>query len=201
MAEQLGGNDPIEAKWTKARQLIAASSFSEAEKLLAEVVAARPEFGLAWQEFGYTLYKRKAYPEALEAFQKRLNLEPDDAIANYSLAVALRSVGRHDEGRLYLDRAITIKPDYRDALTLRQQMATPSSSMPLSATKLSSASPQVSVGPDMLSKELQQGKVEPGQVLFDGKPMLRAALVPSLLLGIGLILFYFAFMLMTGAFR
>lgn len=201
VAEQRGNSTLIDAKWTKARQLISAGSFREAESLLTEVVAAQPHFGRAWQELGSALHRRKAYPEALEAFQKRINLEPNDAIANYSLAVALMSVGRNDEARLYLDRAISIKPDFREAQARRRQMTPPPSSLSLNQTGANSSKPQDSGGIEMLSKELQQGKVESGRLIFEGRPMLRSALVPSLLVGMALSAFYFVLMLTTGAFR
>jgi tetratricopeptide (TPR) repeat protein len=202
VASQQGVGDKVETQWALAKRMIAAGSFAKAEPLLVAIVAARPTFGRGWHELGNARYRRKAYLEALEAFQKRLNLEPGDAIANYSLAVALIAVGRSDEGRLYLDRAITINPDFREALEKRRRLAGPQNSPPADLASPSVVPRGQSAGaPDTLSKELQQGRVDPGKVLFEGKPMLRIAVVFPLLLAILLLVFYYVLMLMTGAFR
>jgi len=169
----------------EAKKLVASQSYAEAEKLLSEIVSEVPAHGLAWQELGNTYYKRKDFSKAVEAYQRRYGLEPDHPAVNYSLGISLTELGRADEARMFLKRAVEIKPDFTKAiqrLELLGNKQTQITSQPNPAIGNQAQKPQKEhdrplqsseVTPPMFSKDLQQGEITPGRLLFDGRQRKR----------------------------
>ena len=87
--------------------------YAEAESHTRALLKQYPEFGFGWKLLGGTLQMQGK--DALPAFQKAVDLMPDDAEAHYNLGVVLKSAGRLDEAAASYRRAIEIKPDYAEA--------------------------------------------------------------------------------------
>jgi len=64
---------------------------------------------------GVDLYQREEYELALEAFDKAIELKPDDADVWSNKGVTLGKLGRYDEALKAHDKAIELKPDLAEA--------------------------------------------------------------------------------------
>jgi cytochrome c-type biogenesis protein CcmH/NrfG len=80
-----------------ARKLVAAGEQAEAAQLLQTIAVANPDNGRIWHELGTVLFNTAAYDKAVQAYSRRLTLDPQNAMANYSLGAALVRLGRAGE--------------------------------------------------------------------------------------------------------
>ena len=59
---------------------------------------------------------RRGEPErALEAFEKTLETEPNDAVSHYNVGMVLLELGKREEAEEHVRRATELDPDYRNA--------------------------------------------------------------------------------------
>jgi tetratricopeptide (TPR) repeat protein len=63
---------------------------------------------------GFDLFHKKQYELALRAFEKEIELKPDNANAWSNKGGVLNALGRHDEALRACEKAIELKPDYAD---------------------------------------------------------------------------------------
>ena len=70
---------------------------------------------IAHFNFGHELGDHGKLDEAIEQFQKGLQITPDDAKAHYLLGVALAGKSRSDEAIKHYRRALQLEPDYPEA--------------------------------------------------------------------------------------
>ena len=116
---------------TRGRVLIASEQFEEAEKSFAQALAIDPTSGDARKGLGIARAKQSRYSLALTDFDSVLQSNPDDPEALYLKAFALV---RHDsavsaadsripEALRDVDKALTLSPNYVDALLLRTEIA------------------------------------------------------------------------------
>jgi tetratricopeptide (TPR) repeat protein len=79
-----------------------------------------PELLLAWIGLGNTAYAARDYPLAARAFERATRLDPDAADAWNNLALAQLALGRRDDARTAVLRAISLggprAPRYRETL-------------------------------------------------------------------------------------
>jgi cytochrome c6 len=78
-------------------------------------MATTPEDAYGWHLLGTARYRNGRLTPAIEAFRRRLELQPDDAVGNYSLAIALRDLGERDEARQFMRRAVQLNPNWEQA--------------------------------------------------------------------------------------
>ncbi|WP_218461046.1 tetratricopeptide repeat protein [Rickettsia sp. TH2014] len=64
---------------------------------------------------GNALDNLKRYEEAIQAFDKAIELKPDDAVAYYNKGNALNILERYEEAIVAYDKAIDLDPDYAEA--------------------------------------------------------------------------------------
>jgi tetratricopeptide (TPR) repeat protein len=76
---------------------------------------AQPESALTWNKEGVVIGKLGKNKEALECFDKAIEIEPDYAKAWNNKGVVLDDLGRHEEALECFDKAIEIEPDYAKA--------------------------------------------------------------------------------------
>src|SRR5262245_8454844 len=86
-----------ERKWAAARRHVAKGELVEAERLLIGIIVESPRARDPWQALGTVYFRQNAFDKAIDAYRKLLELDPDDADANYSLAVAYKAGGRLNE--------------------------------------------------------------------------------------------------------
>jgi protein O-mannosyl-transferase len=71
---------------------------------------------VAWTDLGTYLSSQGQLPEAMDCFQKSLQINPDSADTLYNFGNALTRLGRLDEAMNNYRRALAIDPDRADAL-------------------------------------------------------------------------------------
>ena len=84
----------------------------EMERLLRQVIAAKPDYHHAYNALGYSLAERNLrLPEAKELVQKALTFAPDDPYISDSLAWVEYRMGNKAEALRILDTAYKARPD------------------------------------------------------------------------------------------
>ncbi|MRD48390.1 tetratricopeptide repeat protein [Caenimonas koreensis] len=84
----------------------------EMERLLRQVIAAKPDYHHAYNALGYSLAERNLrLPEARELIQKALSYAPDDPFITDSLAWVEFRMGNKAEALRLLDAAYKARPD------------------------------------------------------------------------------------------
>ncbi len=86
--------------------------FDEMERLLRELIAAKPDFHHAYNALGYSLADRNVrLPEARKLVQKALEFVPNDPFISDSLGWVEFRMGNKEEALRILDQAYKAKPD------------------------------------------------------------------------------------------
>ncbi|MFQ5746533.1 MAG: tetratricopeptide repeat protein [Gemmatimonadota bacterium] len=113
-AESMRGGDPRTAFfWGVA--LTEAGRYEEAEAAYRRVLATFPRDRATWRNLGRTLYLARSYEAALDAFDRVLEIDPEDRIALYHRMLSLRSLGRREEA----ERAVALYEYHRVDETAR----------------------------------------------------------------------------------
>ncbi len=87
-------------------------NLAEMERLLRQVIAAKPDYHHAYNALGYSLAERNLrLPEAKELIQKALTFAPEDPFISDSLAWVEFRMGNKTEALRILDTAYKAKPD------------------------------------------------------------------------------------------
>jgi tetratricopeptide (TPR) repeat protein len=87
-------------------------NMAEMERLLRQVIAAKPEYHHAYNALGYSLADRNVrLPEAKELIQKALSFAPEDPFISDSLAWVEFRMGNKTEALRILDSAYKTRPD------------------------------------------------------------------------------------------
>jgi tetratricopeptide (TPR) repeat protein len=81
----------------------------EGERNARRLLAHFPEYGLAWKALGLFLQQRNAFPEALEAQQRAIELLPDDAEAHMNYASSLQGQGKLTEAISCYEKALELE--------------------------------------------------------------------------------------------
>jgi FkbM family methyltransferase len=97
---------------TQGWRLHQAGEIAKAEQLYRQVVAADPNNASAWCYFGIACHDQQRYDEAVAAYRRALELQPDFPVALNNLGNTFRLLKRIDESVACFDRALAIKPDY-----------------------------------------------------------------------------------------
>jgi predicted Zn-dependent protease len=87
-------------------------NLADMERLLRQLIAAKPEFHHAYNALGYSFAERNMrLPEAKELIQKALTFAPDDPFISDSLAWVEFRMGNRAEALRLLDTAYKTRPD------------------------------------------------------------------------------------------
>lgn len=115
-ADRLRPDDSEILFWLGA-SLERAGSFGEAEVELRRVLELEPDFAPALNYLGYMLADRgEKLDEALELVRRAVAQEPDNGAYLDSLGWALFRLGRLEDAKVYLERAVELETD--DAVVL-----------------------------------------------------------------------------------
>lgn len=112
-AEALDPSVPERAR-EKYRQGVKSATDGKAEqavKLFAEAVAAHERFFAARMALAEQLYKLKRYDEAVAAYRKASELEPERAAPYVGVGVTLVTQGRYEEGARLLRGVVEVDKD------------------------------------------------------------------------------------------
>lgn len=87
--------------------------------LIVFVVLCAPAFGQTtaddWGNKGVDLFNQGKYNESIQAFDKAIKLNPQDADAWYSKGSVLSQQGKYDEAIQAYDNAIELDPQFAEA--------------------------------------------------------------------------------------
>lgn len=83
---------------------------------------AEPENGQASGRLGMVLQANTLYPAAALAYQRAVQLEPDDFVWQYYLALTLQEMSKLEEAVDTLSAALQIRPDYAPAIIKRGEL-------------------------------------------------------------------------------
>ena len=111
---QATAQPPFDADLVYDRAMLAEkmNDLGEMEKLLREVIAARPDYHHAYNALGYSLAERNIrLPEAKELIQKALTYAPGDPFISDSLAWVEFRMGNKTEALRILEGAYKQRPD------------------------------------------------------------------------------------------
>ena len=104
---------PSPAEVNEILSLYQKHRYVEAENRTRALLARYPDFAFGWKLLGGTLQMQGK--DALSAFQKVVELMPDDAEAHYNLGIVLKGKGKLEDAAASNIRAITLKPEYAEA--------------------------------------------------------------------------------------
>ncbi|MGB7297475.1 MAG: sulfatase-like hydrolase/transferase [Candidatus Aminicenantales bacterium] len=87
---------------SKARESGLGGDPEEAIKTISAIIAEDPTIADAYFSLGNVLNKARRFKEAAEAFQKSLELKPDDSFAVINIANSYQAMGRFDEAETFV---------------------------------------------------------------------------------------------------
>jgi tetratricopeptide (TPR) repeat protein len=111
---QAAAKQPFDADLVYEQAMLAEKmgNLPEMERLLRQVIAAKPEYHAAYNALGYSLAERNMrLPEAKQLIQKALTFAPDDPFISDSLAWVEFRMGNKAEALRILDVAYKARPD------------------------------------------------------------------------------------------
>ena len=95
----------IDSELTRIRAMVDRAQFLEALSDLAQLVARDPRNSKVWLHIGFVYVRMSIWPQAMEALQMALEIEPRMPNAQRLLALALFSTGRRQEACDLIDDA------------------------------------------------------------------------------------------------
>ncbi|MDH3733254.1 MAG: tetratricopeptide repeat protein [Gemmatimonadota bacterium] len=131
--ESIGERD-VRVDWIWGGTLQADGRYTESAQAYRAVLDAFPEDRAAWFELGRTLFLATEYQEAIAAFDRVLEIDPEHRDAHYNRMLGLRALGRDEEAaiaeqafeRYRIDEAATaLRRRYRAENPGVNLMATP----------------------------------------------------------------------------
>jgi len=111
---QANGKQPIDADLVYEQAMIAEKmgAMDDMERLLRQVIAAKPDYHQAYNALGYSFADRNLrLPEAKSLIQKALTFAPDDPFISDSLGWVEFRMGNKAEALAILDKAYKSRPD------------------------------------------------------------------------------------------
>ena len=95
----------IDSELTRIRAMVDRAQFLEALSELAQLVAREPRNSKVWLHIGFVYVRMSIWPQAMDALQMALEIEPRMPNAQRLLALALFSTGRRQEACDLIDDA------------------------------------------------------------------------------------------------
>jgi len=89
--------------------------YDDAETMATSITLEFPGHQFGWKMLGVLLARTGRKSEALSAYQKAVQLAPQDAEAQNNLGTALEGFGRFEEAKASYRQSIALKPDYVEA--------------------------------------------------------------------------------------
>jgi len=105
----------LRSKIKKARALVLADRFTEAEVLLEQIVMKERRDADIWLLLGFIKAKQQHYKPAAECFRKAVAIQPDNPQNHYNLGIALRDSGDVEAALDAFLNVVKLQPDFGDA--------------------------------------------------------------------------------------
>ncbi|MFI7604145.1 tetratricopeptide repeat protein [Micromonospora sp. NPDC049366] len=115
MQPQSGNGDDAVAR---ARELVRAKQLEPAVALLREHLTAHPDDGVGWRRLAGALIGLDEEPAAVDAADRAIELNSEDAAAYRYRALAHQLLSRYRESYADAKRAVELAPDDHESLSL-----------------------------------------------------------------------------------
>lgn len=96
--------------------------YEEALELTRRALEKEPDHGLIIDSYGWALYRMGDLRAARRVLRDAIEHEPDVAELRYHLGVVLADLGETNEAAIEYDRALRLRPNYRDAKEAKQRL-------------------------------------------------------------------------------
>jgi tetratricopeptide (TPR) repeat protein len=93
--------------------------------ILRDLLSRSPQYGLAYEALGEILLKQRKYPEAQEALEKAVGLNPDSVKAHYQLGILWSRAGRQDDADKEFAIVKQLNAEEARRLGMRLRLLTP----------------------------------------------------------------------------
>lgn len=100
----------LNSKLSQAKELEKTGNYDQAITLLLETTTADPSKDLLWAYLGDAYVGAKKYPDAVDAFQKAIDIKPDSVLYHNALANALNKAGQPDKSIAEYQQAAQMDP-------------------------------------------------------------------------------------------
>jgi len=104
--------------------------FAEAIPALTQVMEAAPKFPPVYFELGICYQQQGDKDKALELFQKNFDLDPSNVDSAYNAGMILFGLSRVDEAKVFLEKALALRPDDSDVLLLMSRCSINAGDLP-----------------------------------------------------------------------
>ena len=112
---RLGNKSKLSQKKIKLLNYFQSGQLDSAENLDLTLIKDFPEDQFIWKALGTILIKGKKYDRALVAFDKAIEIFPNDFETHHNLSLLLLELERLDEAENSCKTAIRLKPDSAEA--------------------------------------------------------------------------------------
>ena len=106
---------PSQSQLNKLIKQYQSGQYDEAEKLAISMTQEFPGHQLAWNVLGVVFGQTGRKHEAINAFQRSVQIAPQHAEAHFNLGVALTDLGRSEEAEASYRQVIALKPAFTEA--------------------------------------------------------------------------------------
>jgi tetratricopeptide (TPR) repeat protein len=107
----------------RAREAVGVGLLDEAERLLERAVALSPEDSAIWNDLGVVRIRREHTIEGIEAFERGLSLDPDNADLHRNLAAAFDRSGQAAKAIRHYRAFLAAAPTHPDRARVEQRLA------------------------------------------------------------------------------
>ena len=125
-ALQLSPNQPYVLNYLGYSWTDRGEHLAEARKMIQMASDSRPNDGAIVDSLGWVLLRQGDIGGAVQALERAVELEPEDATINGHLGDAYAAAGRKLEAEYQWRRALTLNPDPEDTAKLEAKLQTPS---------------------------------------------------------------------------
>lgn len=98
---------------------------NQATATFRDVLRRDPQYGAAWEALGRVLLNEKQYPEAQQALEKAVVLNPDSVKAHYQLGILLGRTGKQDDANKQFEIVQQLNEDEKKRLGMRLRILSP----------------------------------------------------------------------------
>jgi tetratricopeptide (TPR) repeat protein len=107
----------------RAREATFLGSLAQAEELLRQAVTVAPADAEAWTDLGVVLVRRKQTRRGIDAFERSISLDRNNATAHRNLAIALDSEGQASAAAVHYRAFLALAPQHPDRARVQSRLA------------------------------------------------------------------------------
>jgi Flp pilus assembly protein TadD len=107
----------------RAREAAFVGSLPQAEELLRQLVTLAPADAEAWTDLGVVLVRRTQMRGGIDAFERSIALDPNNATAHRNLAIALDKEGQATAAAVHYRAFLVLAPQHPDRARVESRLA------------------------------------------------------------------------------